>query len=82
MVGSPHPADDLAQEMWTAVVRGLPHLRKPERFTPWLFTIARRRVTDHLRQAYRAQAPWRKPGRGAQEVLGGAFVSPAADEGR
>ncbi|MFB8777946.1 RNA polymerase sigma factor [Streptomyces broussonetiae] len=54
MVGSPHLADDLAQEVWVAVVRGLPRLRQPERFAPWLFTIARRTVTDHLRQTYRA----------------------------
>ncbi|MGW2325270.1 RNA polymerase sigma factor [Streptomyces sp. NPDC001700] len=53
MVGSPHLADDLAQEAWVAVVRGLPRLRQPERFAPWLFTIARRAVADHLRQAYR-----------------------------
>ncbi|WP_412792314.1 RNA polymerase sigma factor [Streptomyces sp. MS06] len=53
MVGSPHLADDLAQEAWVAVVRGLPRLRQPERFAPWLFTIARRTVTDHLRQTYK-----------------------------
>ena len=54
MVGSPHLADDLAQEAWVAVVRGLPRLRQQERFAPWLFTIARRTVTDHLRQTYKA----------------------------
>lgn len=54
MVGSPHVADDLAQEAWVAVVRGLPRLREPERFAVWLFTIARRTVTDHLRRLYRA----------------------------
>ncbi|MFJ4467884.1 RNA polymerase sigma factor [Streptomyces sp. NPDC089424] len=54
MVGSPHLADDLAQEAWVAVVRGLPRLRQPERFAPWLFTIARRAVAEHLRQAYKA----------------------------
>ncbi|MFH8446923.1 RNA polymerase sigma factor [Streptomyces sp. NPDC018026] len=54
MVGSSHLADDLAQEAWVAVVRGLPRLRQPERFAPWLFTIARRAVTDHLRQMYKA----------------------------
>ncbi|MFD5438621.1 RNA polymerase sigma factor [Kitasatospora sp. NPDC127067] len=56
MVGSPDIADDLAQEAWVAVVRGFPRLRQPERFAPWLFTIARRTVVDHLRQAYTAQA--------------------------
>ncbi|MFD5570645.1 RNA polymerase sigma factor [Streptomyces cadmiisoli] len=54
MVGSPHLADDLAQDAWVAVVRGLTRLRQPERFAPWLFTIARRTVADHLRQAYQA----------------------------
>ncbi|MFE6286459.1 RNA polymerase sigma factor [Streptomyces sp. NPDC057877] len=53
MVGSRHLADDLVQEAWVAVVRGLPRLRQPERFAPWLFTIARRTVADHLRQEYR-----------------------------
>ncbi|HEY3472275.1 MAG TPA: sigma-70 family RNA polymerase sigma factor [Amycolatopsis sp.] len=54
MVGSPHLADDLAQEAWVSVVRGLPRLNEPERFAPWLFTIARRTVTDHLRRTYSA----------------------------
>ncbi|MFM9442369.1 RNA polymerase sigma factor [Streptomyces acidiscabies] len=54
MVGSPHVADDLAQEAWVCVVRGLPRLREPERFAPWLFTIARRTVAEHVRQTYRA----------------------------
>ncbi|MGV9359243.1 RNA polymerase sigma factor [Amycolatopsis sp. NPDC003731] len=54
MVGSSHVADDLAQEAWVSVVRGLPRLQEPDRFAPWLFTIARRTVTDHLRRAYGA----------------------------
>jgi RNA polymerase sigma-70 factor (ECF subfamily) len=45
-------ADDVAQEIWLAVVRGLPRLREPGRFAPWLFTIARRSVTDRLRGEY------------------------------
>ncbi|MEU6728866.1 sigma-70 family RNA polymerase sigma factor [Nonomuraea wenchangensis] len=48
-------ADDVTQEIWLAVVRGLPRLREPGRFAPWLFTIARRSVTDRLRGEY-AQA--------------------------
>ncbi|WP_175411689.1 RNA polymerase sigma factor [Streptomyces sp. TRM64462] len=55
MVGSSCVADDLAQDAWVAVVRGLPRLRQPERFAPWLFTIARRVIADHLRKAYAAQ---------------------------
>ncbi|MER6945914.1 sigma-70 family RNA polymerase sigma factor [Nonomuraea sp. NPDC000554] len=45
-------ADDVTQEIWLAVVRGLPRLREPARFAPWLFTIARRSVTDRLRSEY------------------------------
>ncbi|WP_169946670.1 RNA polymerase sigma factor [Microbispora sp. H11081] len=45
-------ADDVSQEVWLAVVRGLPRLREPGRFAPWLFTIARRSVTDRLRDEY------------------------------
>ncbi|MDX3108149.1 RNA polymerase sigma factor [Nonomuraea angiospora] len=45
-------ADDVTQEIWLAVVRGLPRLREPDRFAPWLFTIARRSVTDRLRGEY------------------------------
>ncbi|ONI71773.1 RNA polymerase subunit sigma-24 [Kribbella sp. ALI-6-A] len=45
-------ADDVTQEVWLAVVRGLPRLRAPDRFVPWLFTIARHSVTDRLRAEY------------------------------
>jgi RNA polymerase sigma factor (sigma-70 family) len=44
--------DDVVQEIWLAVVRGLPRLRRPDRFTPWLFTVARRAVMNRLRDAY------------------------------
>ncbi|MDY7087229.1 MAG: sigma-70 family RNA polymerase sigma factor [Actinomycetota bacterium] len=44
--------DDVVQEVWLAVVKGLPRLREPGRFAPWLFTIARRAVMNRLREAY------------------------------
>ncbi|MFF5085140.1 RNA polymerase sigma factor [Actinoplanes sp. NPDC000266] len=44
--------DDVVQEIWLAVVRGLPRLRQPDRFAPWLFAIARRAVMNRLRQSY------------------------------
>jgi RNA polymerase sigma-70 factor (ECF subfamily) len=46
------PDDDVVQEIWLAVVKGLPRLRQPDRFTPWLFTLARRAVMNRLRDAY------------------------------
>lgn len=51
MLGS-GDADDVAQEVWLAVMRGLPRLREPARFTPWLFIIARRAVANRLREEY------------------------------
>jgi RNA polymerase sigma factor (sigma-70 family) len=51
-------ADDVSQEVWVAVLRGLPRLQDPARFAPWLFTIARRAVADRLREQYaRAETP-------------------------
>jgi RNA polymerase sigma-70 factor (ECF subfamily) len=46
------PDDDVVQEVWLAVFRGLPRLRRPERFAPWLFAIARRQVVNRLRTDY------------------------------
>ncbi len=46
------PDDDVVQEVWLAVFRGLPRLRQPERFAPWLFAIARRQVVNRLRTDY------------------------------
>jgi RNA polymerase sigma factor (sigma-70 family) len=51
MLGSAD-VDDVAQEVWLAVLRGLPRLRQPDRFAPWLFAIARRAVTNRLRAEY------------------------------
>ncbi|WP_431961831.1 RNA polymerase sigma factor [Actinacidiphila sp. bgisy160] len=85
MVGAPHLADDLAQEAWVAVLRGLPGLRQPERFAPWLFTIARRTVTDHLRQAYRAvETPVEEAGAvavGDDDTLSGVLTTMQVEAG-
>ncbi|MET8338861.1 sigma-70 family RNA polymerase sigma factor [Streptosporangium canum] len=48
----PAEADDVSQEVWLAVLRGLPRLKEPGRFAPWLFTIARRAVANRLREEY------------------------------
>jgi RNA polymerase sigma-70 factor (ECF subfamily) len=49
--------DDVVQEIWLALVKGLPRLRRPNRFSPWLFTIARRAVMNRLRDAYAHPEP-------------------------
>ncbi len=57
MLGRADRADDVAQEAWAAALKGLPALQQPQRFAPWLFTIARRSVMDHLRERYRETEP-------------------------
>lgn len=54
MLGDGARSDDLTQEVWLRVVRGLPRLEAPDRFPAWLFTVARRVVHDELRRSYRA----------------------------
>jgi RNA polymerase sigma factor (sigma-70 family) len=49
--------DDVVQEVWLAVFKGMPRLRQPDRFTPWLFTIARRAVMNRLRDSYARPEP-------------------------
>jgi RNA polymerase sigma-70 factor (ECF subfamily) len=62
-------ADDVSQEVWVAALRGLPRLKEPARFAPWLFTIARRAVANQLREEYaRAEAP-ADPTEGGEEPL-------------
>lgn len=52
-VGDPAVAEELLQEAWVRVFRGLPRLRRPERLRSWLFTVARRAFLDRLRSRYR-----------------------------
>jgi len=55
MLNGPGVADDVSQEVWVGVLKALPGLRQPERFAPWLFTIARRSVMNRLKHNYRPQ---------------------------
>lgn len=45
-------ADDVVQEVWMGVLRGIARLADPAAFAPWLFSIARRAVMTRLRQRY------------------------------
>jgi len=53
MFGDLARSDDLTQEIWLRVVRGLPRLAAPAPFPAWLFTLARRVGYDELRHSYR-----------------------------
>jgi RNA polymerase sigma-70 factor, ECF subfamily len=49
--------DDVLQDVWLRVQRGLPALRDEERFTSWLFQIARSAVAEHQRVRGRHPLP-------------------------
>lgn len=46
----PADADDLLQEVWLDVCKGLPRLRQPGSLRPWLYRVARHRVFKRLRR--------------------------------
>jgi RNA polymerase sigma-70 factor (ECF subfamily) len=50
MVGDEHAADDLLQEVWFDVYRGVARLADPGAFPAWLYRIARRRALAVLRK--------------------------------
>ena len=61
MVGDPHTADDVFQDVWLRAVKGL-HRYKSHKLLSWLFRIARNRVIDLSRR--------RKPDLSLQQPLG------------
>jgi RNA polymerase sigma-70 factor (ECF subfamily) len=52
MTGRDEDAQDLLQEVWVRVIRGIVRLRDGSRFRGWLFGIARRALMDRLRREY------------------------------
>lgn len=57
MVQDPAVAEELMQDIWLRLLRGLPALRNPAKLVSWMFSIARRAVMDRLRRRY-AEADW------------------------
>jgi RNA polymerase sigma-70 factor (ECF subfamily) len=52
MADADQTADDLVQDTWVRVLRGIAGLRDATRLRPWLFGIARRMAMDRLRARY------------------------------
>jgi len=52
MTGHDQEAEDLLQEIWLRVIRGIAKLRDGSRLRGWLFGIARRVLMDRLRRRY------------------------------
>jgi RNA polymerase sigma-70 factor (ECF subfamily) len=51
MVGNLDAAQDLAEETFVRIWQSAPRYRPSAKFTTWLFTIASRLATDHVRRA-------------------------------
>jgi RNA polymerase sigma-70 factor (ECF subfamily) len=45
----PVDAEDVLQEIFMRLQRGLPRLRDNERLVPWIFLLARSAIVDHVR---------------------------------
>jgi RNA polymerase sigma-70 factor (ECF subfamily) len=50
MQTSPHLAEDVTQEIWLAIYKGLPGLLDTSKFRPWAFRIARDRIYREYRR--------------------------------
>ncbi|HEY6039201.1 MAG TPA: sigma factor, partial [Kofleriaceae bacterium] len=70
---SPADIDDVMQDIFVRMQRGLPALREEERFTSWLFQIARSSVADHMRKRARHPLP-------ASDGLDEPAAEPAEDD--
>ena len=57
LTGSDDAAQEVVQDAWLRILRGLPGLRDATRLRPWLFGIARRTLMDRLRGQYAAPRP-------------------------
>ncbi|MFU7527776.1 RNA polymerase sigma factor [Qipengyuania sp. ASV99] len=55
-------AQDLAQECWLAILKGLGGLRDPKRFRSYAFAVLHRRGADHLRKVMRERGSAGDPG--------------------
>ena len=52
LTNSAEAAQEITQEVWIRVIRGIARLRTPGHLRAWLFGIARRVLMDRLREEY------------------------------
>jgi len=53
MLGQPDLAGDIVQETWIGAIRGLRKLTDPAQFPAWIYSIARRKCVDVIRNNQR-----------------------------
>ncbi|MEO1245041.1 MAG: RNA polymerase sigma factor [Pseudomonadota bacterium] len=56
LIGDADAAEEIVQDTWFAIVRGLPRLKDPARFPAWSFSILRRACVDAIRRNTRDRA--------------------------
>ena len=56
LIGDADAAEEIVQDTWFAIVRGLPRLKDPSRFPAWSFSILRRTCVDVIRSNTRDRA--------------------------
>jgi RNA polymerase sigma-70 factor, ECF subfamily len=57
LASAPEQVEDVTQEIWLSIFRGLPRLREAGKFRPWAFRIARDRIyREYRRRKWAAQA--------------------------
>lgn len=78
VTGAPQVAEDILQESWLRILRGISGLREATHLRAWLFTIVRRTVLDRLRGRY-AEPTWEELDEEAEdpEALEPAFAENA-----
>jgi RNA polymerase sigma factor (sigma-70 family) len=62
-------AEEVLQETWLRIVRGIAKLREPARLVEWMFGIAHRVLMDRLRQKYRDAGQFEIPADAVIEAL-------------
>ena len=77
VTGDPDEADDLAQEVWIKVYRGLAGYRSEAKFTTWLYRIAHNTAVESGRKRQRQSAALDSWIRGSEQPK---EVPPARDE--
>lgn len=65
---TPSDVDDVIQETFVRIYRGLATLENGERFGPWVYRIAANAIADHLRARARHPVRARPPGDDSSEV--------------
>ena len=61
-------ADDCYQETWLAALRAYPRLRDASNLRSWIFTVAHRKVIDHVRTRRRGAVPVADPPEAATQA--------------